>query len=239
MPFSHHIPNDRQHKFFNFIGRNSFFFLFAFAFQVMHRKLITFWIPSKYWLRISSSFLHFDILDMLLIAKFIHFSYVHYLFEYSNQRNWSTTKNVNYIHELVYRFYFTSPQIGTHMGRDRNREEVSWHFNMCRRVKLELKMQRCYDMQSNLSFSSALNLRRSWNVVHEWQVERIYGVNWIIGFLGFELVSNLPVFKKLKFFSHFKKFFVIFCELMKTWPTFWIDNSTKKYQKLIKQSYKL
>lgn len=137
MPFSHHIPNDRQHKFFNFIGRNSFFvFFFLFAFQVMHRKLITFWIPSKYWLRISSSFLHFDILDMLLIAKFIHFSSVHYLFEYSNQRNWSTTKNVNYIHELVYRFYFTSPRIGTHMGRDRNREEVSWHFNMCRRVKL-------------------------------------------------------------------------------------------------------
>jgi hypothetical protein len=25
--FSHHIPNDRQHKFFNFIGRNSFFFV--------------------------------------------------------------------------------------------------------------------------------------------------------------------------------------------------------------------
>lgn len=55
--FSHHIPNDRQHKFFNFIGRNSFYFYCSYIFflsslyfyQEMHRKLITFWIPSKYW----------------------------------------------------------------------------------------------------------------------------------------------------------------------------------------------
>lgn len=77
------------------------------SFREMHRKLITCWIPSQNLILARSVFEILIFLTCCLLQNL--YTLGADLFEYSNRRNWST-KNVNYIHELVYRlfFYFTS-----------------------------------------------------------------------------------------------------------------------------------